>query len=160
MTQVLKCQIMLKFRDMNEVKANKPREKVQVVVIAEGQLLLLEFNTNERHNYRGFQNITGGVEAGENFLTAAKRELLEETGLNAEVTKLDLEFHFIDRWDHSITEKVFLCVFEKKPPVKISAEHKSYKWIPIGQVHTADYLFASNFEAFQKALEHLNQDRR
>lgn len=160
MTQVLKCQIMLKFKDMKDFHQKKPKEKVQVVIIAENELLLLEFNTNERHNYHGFQNITGGVENQETFGQAAKRELFEEIGVEAEVTPLDLQFNFVDRWDHAITEKVFLCVLEKKPAVKISAEHKSFKWIPIAQVHVADYLFASNFEAFEKALEHLQRAGR
>ncbi len=153
MTQVLKCQIMLKFRDMKESNSSKTRQKVQVVVIAENELLLLEFNTNESHNYHGFQNITGGVEANEDYKTAAIRELYEETGVIGEVIELDLQFQFTDRWDNFITEKVFMCVLDHKPVVKICEEHKSFKWIPVKEVHIADYLFSSNYESFLKALE-------
>lgn len=147
---------MLKFKDMSESSSNKYRQKVQVVVIAENDLLLLEFNTNERNNYHGFQNITGGVEADEDFKTAAIRELYEETGVIGEVIELDLQFQFTDRWDHFITEKVFLCVLNQKPAVKICEEHKSFKWIAVKDVHVADYLFSSNYESFQKALESIN----
>lgn len=157
MTQVLKSQIMLKFLDMKDFANKKAREKVQVIVIAEGDLLLLEFNTNERRNYHGFQNITGGVDAGETFTVAAQRELREETGVEGDVIELDMEYQYIDRWDHYVREKVFLCVLNKKPTVQISEEHISYKWIPIEKVHATDYLFSSNYEAFQKALEHLGK---
>lgn len=157
MTQVLKSQIMLKFLDMNEFAGKKTREKVQVIVIAEGDLLLLEFNTNERRNYHGFQNITGGVDAGETFIEAAHRELREETSVDAKVIELDMEYKYLDRWDHYVTEKVFLCVLNKKPEVLISEEHKSFKWVPIQKVHASDFLFSSNFEAFEKALEYLGK---
>lgn len=142
---------------MKENLNQKPRKKVQVVVIAQAEVLLLEFNTNERHNYHGFQNITGGVENDESYAQAAKRELFEETGVEADVVELELEFHFVDRWDHTVTEKVFLCVLDKKPPVKISEEHKSYKWIPVNQVQITDFLFASNFESFEKARDFLEK---
>jgi 8-oxo-dGTP pyrophosphatase MutT (NUDIX family) len=157
MTQVLKSQIMLKFLDMNEFAGKKTREKVQVIVIAEGDLLLLEFNTNERRNYHGFQNITGGVDPGETFTVAALRELREETGVESDVIDLDMEYKYLDRWDHYVREKVYLCLLNKKPNVVISEEHISFKWLPIQKVHASDFLFSSNFEAFQKALEYMGK---
>jgi len=142
---------------MKENLNQKPRKKVQVVVIAQTEVLLLEFNTNERHNYHGFQNITGGVENDETYAQAAKRELFEETGVEADVVELELEFHFVDRWEHAVTEKVFLCVLDKKPLVKISEEHQSYKWVPVKQVQITDFLFASNFESFEKARDFMEE---
>lgn len=157
MTQLLKSQIMLKFLDMKDLHMKKTREKVQVIVIAQREVLLLEFNTNERHNYHGFQNITGGVDAGETFTVAALRELREETGVEADVIELDLEFNFVDRWNKSVREKVFLCLLKKKPDIRISEEHLSFKWVPLDLIHAGDYLFSSNFEAFLKAREYMEQ---
>ena len=144
---------------MKDFHLKKQREKVQVIVIAENDLLLLEFNTNERRNYHGFQNITGGVDPGETFTVAALRELREETGVEADVIELDLEFRYIDRWDHAVREKVYLCVLAKKPTIKISEEHLSYKWIPLEKVHASDYLFSSNFEAFEIAKEYMEKNK-
>ncbi|MGZ3857546.1 MAG: NUDIX domain-containing protein, partial [Bacteriovorax sp.] len=46
------------------------KQKVQVVTIAENQLLLLQF---AKYHGEGFQNITGSVEYDESFLEAARR---------------------------------------------------------------------------------------
>ena len=64
MTQTLKCQIMLKFKNMRDKKIKK---KVQVVVFSmdfdlglnSAQVLLLEFNSKNSQGPIGFQNITG-----------------------------------------------------------------------------------------------------
>lgn len=145
MTQILKSQIMLKFLNMNDQSIKK---KVQVVVIAKEQLLLFEFNQNIPNNYVGFQNITGGVEGEESFYEAAKRELMEEAGINSEVVVVDLEFKFFDRWKKDCVEKVYACILKDIPEVVLNEEHLFSKWVPINEVLASDYTFPTNFEAF------------
>ena len=62
---------MLKFKNMTIPSI---KQKIQVVTIAEGHLLLLQF---AKYNGEGFQNITGSVEYDESFLESARRELVE-----------------------------------------------------------------------------------
>lgn len=161
MTQTLKCQIMLKFKNMRDKKIKK---KVQVVVFSIGhdfdlnlaQVLLLEFNSKNTHGPRGFQNITGSVEENESFIQAAKRELLEETGIDSEVQDCLFDFTFTDRWnpETKCIEKLFLCLINPdRKQIQISHEHQSYKWVDIKSVQEMDYTFPSNFIAFHKALE-------
>lgn len=126
------------------------KQKIQVVTIAENQLLLLQF---AKFHKGGFQNITGSVEKDESFQEAAERELLEETGLIERVQELDLIFHFNDRWGNEVDEKVFVCALNKILPIKISEEHQGYKWVPADLVTERDFVFPSNYEAFKKALE-------
>lgn len=154
MTQILKCQTMLKFLDMNKIALKK---KVQIVVMAENSLLLFEFNNQIPNNYVGFQNITGSVEAEESFAEAAARELYEESGINSYIIDINKEFTFFDRWKRNCQEKVYLCYLDKKPIVTLSEEHLFYKWVPISDVRISDYTFPTNFEAFLSAKEHLKE---
>ncbi|MDD4975825.1 MAG: NUDIX hydrolase [Bacteriovorax sp.] len=126
------------------------KQKIQIVTIAQNQLLLLQFA--KIHN-EGFQNITGSVEYDETFMEAARRELLEEISVASPVIDIHHEFHFHDRWGDDVEEKVFLCLLNKIPIITLSEEHQSFKWIPIENVTPADFVFPTNFEAFQKALE-------
>lgn len=126
------------------------KQKIQIVTMAEKQLLLLQF---AKYHNGGFQNITGSVEEGESFEQAAERELQEEIGLGAELLDIDQSFHFKDRWGFEVEEKVFLCQLEQIPRITLSAEHQSYKWLPLDKVTVDDFAFPTNFEAFKKALE-------
>lgn len=148
MTQVLKCQIMLKFLNMLDQSLKK---KVQVVIIAANDVLLFEFNNQIPNNYVGFQNITGGVEGDESFLEAAQRELSEEAGLNFPVVDLDLEFNFHDRWKKNCIEKVYLCHLDHRPEIILNEEHLHYKWMPLSSTQESDYTFPSNYQAFLAA---------
>lgn len=127
------------------------KQKIQIVTIAQNQLLLLEF---ARFYPGGFQNITGSVEDNETFEKGALRELSEETGITADLIDIDLNFQFADRWGHEVVEKVFLCHLKNIPSITLSEEHISFKWVPIENVKPEDFVFPSNFEAFRKALEY------
>ena len=133
---------------------NPLKQKIQIVTIAENQLLLLQF---AKIYNQGFQNITGSVESDESFIEAAHRELLEEIGTSSSVIDLDYEFHFHDRWGADVHEKIFLCLFDKIPSIILSLEHQSFKWVPLKSVTHSDFVFPSNFEAFQKALEFIKK---
>jgi len=128
------------------------KQKVQIVTIAEGKLLLLQF-AKERGMGEAFQNITGSIEYDESYLEGAQRELLEEIGIVASLVDLNHAFYFQDRYGFKVEEKVFLFNPDKIPSIRLSAEHQSYKWVALDEVKISDFLFPSNFEAFLKALE-------
>lgn len=138
---------MLKFKYMTNPSI---KQKIQVITIAQGYLLLLQF---AKFHGEGFQNITGSVEYDESFLEAARRELVEEIGISDNVLDLHMTFHFRDRWGDDVEERVFLFNPKKIPDIRLSSEHQSYKWIPIQEVTVKDFVFPTNFEAFLKALE-------
>lgn len=154
MTQLLKRQNMLKFLDMS--KENIKR-KVQVVVVAEGEILLFEFNNTIANNYVGFQNITGAVDEGEEYEDAAKRELFEESGIVGNVHELELQYEFVDRWKKHCIEKLYVCHLEKKPEVTLSSEHLFFKWVPVKKLSLDDYTFPSNFSAVKAALKYIEE---
>ncbi len=126
------------------------KQKVQVVTIAENQLLLLEF---AKGRGVGFQSVTGSVEYDESFLEAARRELAEEIGVADNVIDTKYSFNFHDRWGEDVEERVFLFNPKKIPEIHISEEHQSYKWVPVNLVSAKDFAHATSYEAFLKALE-------
>jgi len=130
-------------------------KKVQVVVLRDtGQspdLLLLQ----TRSKRGGFwQNVTGSVEDGESFDQAARRELEEETGLKPiNLFPLNLEFHFQDRFDRQIHEKVFAAIVRSDSHVTISDEHQVFLWKEIKTISEKNFKYPSNYQAFEEAIE-------
>lgn len=135
---------------------NKIQKKVQVVIIGGerlNKLLLLQMKPDRNELW---QNVTGSVDEGEDFLEAAKRELLEETQLAGELTELNIQFEFKDRWERSVLEKVFLAKIIGEPPVQISdEEHQDYQWIPLDQVSRDNFGYESNYTSFLESLKKL-----
>lgn len=137
------------------MNAETLKKKVQVVIIAENELLLFEFNNQIPNNYVGFQNITGSVEGEETFEEAAIRELGEEAGIDSKVIDIHKEFKFFDRWKKDCVEKVYLCHLPKKPEITLNEEHLFYKWVPMNKVVVSDYTFPTNFEAFEACKKYV-----
>lgn len=78
-----------------------------------------------------WQTITGKVEENEHALFAAKRELLEESGLVSDKWyKIPFLGGFYDMKRNSV-ESVpsFAVIYDKVVEVKLSTEHSEYSWI-------------------------------
>lgn len=117
-------------------------------------VLLLQVN-KKRGGF--WQNVTGKIEDGETFKVGATRELWEETQLKDEYfIDLDFEFHFQDRHDRTVHEKVFLAAFKSPQHIMISDEHQDFIWKKIEHVQKQDFGYASSFEAFLKAKKVLS----
>lgn len=121
------------------------RQPIQVLVyVARVANSKREYLLLRRVPSRGgfWQGITGGVEAGEEVLNAARRELVEETGLvPIEIQMADYSYSYPvgDRWRHlyaddvnEITERVFAAVVDgQQSPVIDPREHDQWQWCGI-----------------------------
>ena len=110
-----------------------------VVHTQTGEVLMLR-----RQNPSDFwQSITGSLKSGESTIEAARRELYEETGIEADEQLIDCQqenrFPIIPPWrdryapevTHN-TEHVF--TFQIPEPITITmnpAEHREYRWLPL-----------------------------
>lgn len=121
-----------------KLKNYKRPESVLVVIFsAAGEVLLME-----RQQPRGFwQSVTGSLEWDETVEAAARRELQEETGLQADnlvATGEINRYPILPAWRHrfapEVTENVehlFLLELPEALPIEIDPrEHHIYQWLP------------------------------
>lgn len=139
-----------------------PISVLVVIHTAKGEVLLLE-----RADHPGFwQSVTGSLDShDEPLIEAAARELLEETGIDAQsfgknaLTSMDhsVEYEIYSEWRHRYppgtlknTEHWFSMFLEDRVPVQLAPrEHISYQWQSIK--HAASMCFSpSNQEAIRK----------
>jgi lipoyl(octanoyl) transferase len=111
--------------------AGEPIRTVSVVVKRAGRVLLLR-RTPARGGF--WQPVTGKIEPGESAAAAAKRELLEETGIRAEPRALEYVHSFVlageDGAAPVVAEETAFEVDVPSDEVKIdSNEHEAFEWV-------------------------------
>lgn len=102
-----------------------------------------------------WQMVSGKVDVQENAIDAAKRELLEETGLIADkfYSADYVETYFDPRHNAIFMAPVFLAVIEKSQQVVLSpTEHDAYKWVSFKEA--LNYL---EFSGQRNALLHIDE---
>lgn len=118
------------------------RQPIQVLVYPvratqDGLEYLLLHRLVKRGDF--WQGVTGGVEEGEETLEAARRELIEETGLTpSTIEKIDYAYSFpvAEGWRHlyaegvnELTEYVFVAhVDGEREPTPDAREHDKWAW--------------------------------
>ncbi len=118
------------------------RKPIQVLVypvqVTDGNLhYLLLHRIASRGDF--WQGVTGGVEEDEEIIDAARREMIEETGLHpVTIERVDYTFSYpvADRWRHlyaeevsEITEYVFIATVDGvQTPQLDPREHDLWQW--------------------------------
>jgi 8-oxo-dGTP diphosphatase len=104
----------------------------------EGKLLLLKRSANDEHRPGGLDLPGGKVEEGEDIITGAIREALEEAGLA--IAPADLHWVYADTAATYNTDaktkvnlvRVTFAAHVSNPQVRLSHEHDAFSW------HTID----------------------
>jgi dATP pyrophosphohydrolase len=145
------------------------RQPIQVSVYPvrstkDGWEYLLLRRTEGRGGF--WQGVTGGVEEDEDILEAARRELVEETGIvPSEIQRVDYTYSFpvTDRWRflyaegvQEIVEYVFVAHAEgQHDPMIDPREHDTWEWVGLNQA--LDLLtWPGNIEALKQCAGFLS----
>jgi dATP pyrophosphohydrolase len=103
-------------------------EEVLVVVYRPGPQFLVALRSPERHGY--WNPIAGGVEEGESAETAARRELVEEAGLDGplRLEALPLDLSYVRPEGMRIRMHGFLAEAPPGFEPVLNDEHVEYRW--------------------------------
>lgn len=134
----------------------KVRRNVQVYIydLSTNCILMLK-RTPERSGY--WQPVCGGIEKGEFLLDAAKREVMEETGITdyLSLQVLPLHFSYEEPKNGVYMDMEDLCVvmtIDGITDVTLSEEHDEYKWC-----HVNDVYKLSDWIPIRKSVNHLKK---
>lgn len=142
------------FHDPAAPPANSVKVAVSAVVQDnQGRILLIRRSDNGKYSIPG-----GGLEAGETVAQAVVREVLEETGIEVDVTDLVGVFsnpdHVIAYDDGEVRQEFSVC-FRAKPiggAPRLSDESTAVEWVPLEQLRELD-IHPSIMLRIRKGLE-------
>ncbi len=109
-----------------------------------GKILLLKRSPKKDFAPNIWEEVTGRMEQFEDPLTALKREVKEETGIeNFEVVKPLVVRHFFRGTEELAENEMMIIVYWCKTDqteIKLSWEHTEYKWLtPEEALESADF---------------------
>ena len=134
-----------------------PRSVLVLIHTPDLQFLMLKRAPKAEFDQDFWQSVTGSLDAvDEPPLLAAKRELFEETGLNADAFELrdlqhEVTYEIFEQWRYryapGVTENVehqfALCVPDTSVAIRLAPrEHVAFQWLPFDQA--ADLCFSWN----------------
>lgn len=144
-----------------EVFDKKPENfhpKVEVAacyIEIDGALLLLQCGHSKKEV--GFWGIPAGkIEQNETPEQAARRELFEETGIQTTQTFHLFGVLYIRKPEIDYIFHLFKIHFETRPPISLSDEHLSYKWVCLKELEQIELMVAAK-ELLKKCHEWKNQ---
>lgn len=138
----------------------RPESVLVVVYSDDGQALLLR----RRRPFDFWQSVTGSLFPGESHAQAARRELMEETGLRDDgklvYSGVSRQFAIDPRWRHKfapgVVENVeFEWHYRLPAVVDITLhddEHSSFRWMPIADARDAVWSWTNRDALWNLAL--------
>ena len=123
-------------------------KSILIIIYTKNKEVLLLKKINDKEMW---QSVTGSMQENETALDAAKRELLEETGLSPDNLidcKKEYIFEIYEMWKHKYddgvthnTEHVFKLELDDIIDINMHKdEHDSYVWLP--RVKAAEKVFS------------------
>lgn len=100
---------------------------VTVLIFREGRMLSMRRSSSQEAGPGLWEGVSGRVRAGEDPIVAAKREVVEETGLDVEVRPRPLTSYAALRRGEPMTVIVFVADYQSGEVV-LSEEHDEFRW--------------------------------
>ena len=102
---------------------------VSLIIAQNGNVLLVRRSMSSDHAPGEWESVSGRVESGECPREAARREALEEAGLDVEVLDLLDTFHFYRGTEREETIGLSFRCRVKGGQLRLSAEHTASAWV-------------------------------
>lgn len=127
--------------DADDRRFRRPESVLVVVFTRDGKVLVLRRSTPEGY----WQSVTGALRWGESPLAAARRELLEETGIDGSFGLEDCgitnRYEILPEFGHRFapgvtenTEYVWQLMLDEPCEVELRyGEHVEYKWLDVDE---------------------------
>lgn len=100
---------------------------VKGILIKNHKMLLVKRSASDEIGAGTWENVGGGLQFGESFEAALKREFLEEVGLNINIQHHLYSTTFLTGQTRQIVLLTFLCASENDE-VSLSVEHDQFLW--------------------------------
>ena len=113
------------------MQRKQPRQRtmgmsVKAIIWHRGRILILQ--KNDRPGSHPWEFPGGGLEFGEDFAAALRREVREETGLAVEILGPVGLWNFRRHLGRPLTGVMFICRADTEE-VTLSFEHLAYRWV-------------------------------
>jgi len=120
----------------------------------DGTILLLKRSETDERRPLQWDFPGGMVDEGENFVTAAVREIKEEAGIDIKPERLTLAYTTSAiREDKNVCWLIFVGE-TKKQDVKLSFEHSEFQWVSLDEA-----INAIEYDLQKNALIHIKKAR-
>lgn len=107
------------------MESSKPRRTIAIAVVQQDDCFLVGMRQNDT-DLAGYHEFPGGkVRDGESLQDAARRETLEETGVDVRINSLLLEQ--THEYDHVIVDLHFFAAQPKQPG--LPEPHGPFRWV-------------------------------
>lgn len=109
------------------------------VIIKDNKILILKRAGRENHGANQWEFPGGKLDSQEDFFSALKREIHEETNLKIELldNMMHVDSEIFSEGKYKDYIYIELCAISRaiSDDIKISHEHSDFKWIKIEEVH-------------------------
>ncbi|MGB5351425.1 MAG: NUDIX domain-containing protein [Polyangiales bacterium] len=106
---------------------------VTVLVFGQGRMLSMRRAASQEAGPGLWEGVSGRVQSGEDPIAAARREVLEETGLRVVIRSRPVTAYAALRCGEPMTVIVFAAEHEDGE-VRLSEEHDAYRWCELGEL--------------------------
>jgi 8-oxo-dGTP pyrophosphatase MutT (NUDIX family) len=108
------------------------KRKILSFISSNNKLLALFSKPHPEHGGGGWFVVTGGVEGNETLDNAVKREIKEETNLDAREV-FELNWGSIYEWAGEDCEESNFISFVDNGDIKLNEEHSEFRWLDLDE---------------------------
>jgi|TARA_B100001964_G_C13948625_1_gene472265 8-oxo-dGTP pyrophosphatase MutT (NUDIX family) len=127
------------------------QKKILSFICRDNKFLALRNSPYKEHGGDFWFVVTGGVNEGESYNEAVKREIKEETNLDIKET-LNLNWGSVYNWGEDTCEELNFISFAEQEEISLNEEHVEFQWLDLNDF-VKRIKWDDNKEILKKVLE-------